>query len=303
MGGEITPLPASLRVVKIGEIAKELLAHCEQGTIFGLISRGLFLQLSSGWILFLSFEESRGPLTLTLLGDQSVMRNVKIGSPVICSQNDLKFPGQEVLISISDAAVWSPLPPRFQILTRDHRLNYLDAVNGILARSAPASPITELLSYVLDRNLKPGSQIPSYLPMLRSLQLACDSQENHLIAQSLSAFLGVGKGLTPSGDDLVIGFLLGVNRWANLNQCNVDVEMLNSRIIELARTQTTTISLNLIESACAGQADERLVLAIDGLITGNIGPEACIKLLASWGNTSGLDSLTGMALFSLAILD
>ena len=303
MGGEIKPFPSVLRVVKIGKIAKDLLSRCEQGKIFGLTSRGLFLQLSSGWILFLSFEESQGPLTLTLLGDYSVMRNVKIGSPVICNLNFLKFPGLELSISISDAEVWSPLPPPSQILSKDHRLSYLDAVYGILERSAPASPIIELLPFVLDRNLKPGSQIPSYLPMLQSLQLACDSEEDNLLAQSLSAFLGLGKGLTPSGDDLVIGFLLGVNRWAYLLQSNVDVEMVNSRVIEQARSQTTTISLNLIECACSGQADERLVLALDGLMAGNIGAGACVNLLAGWGNTSGFDSLTGMALFSLAFLD
>ena len=303
MGGEINPFPAILRVVKIGGIAKELLARCEQGMIFGLTSRGLFLQLSSGWILFLSFEESQGPLTLTLPGDHSVMRNVKIGSPVICSQDYLEFPGLELSISISDAVVWSPSPLPSQILSKDHRLSYLDTVYGILERNTPASPIIELLPYVLDKNLKPGLQVPSYLPILQSLQLACDSEEDHLLAQSLSAFLGLGKGLTPSGDDLVIGLLLGVNRWAYLLQSNVDIEMLNSRVIEQARNQTTTISLNLIECACSGQADERLVLALDGLMTGSIGAGACVNLLAGWGNTSGFDSLTGMALFSLAFLD
>jgi hypothetical protein len=49
--------------------------------------------------------------------------------------------------------------------------------------------------------------------------------------------------------------------------------------------------------------DERLILALDGIITGNIEPEFCVNLLAGWGNTSGFDSLIGMALFSLAFQD
>ena len=280
-----------------------MLAQSEQGSIFGLTSRGLFLQLSSGWILFLSFKESQGPLSLTLLGDHSVLRNIKIGSPVIYSQNYLEFPDLELSISISDAVVWSPLPPPSEILSKEHRLRYLDAVYEILERGAPSSPILELFQNLLDRNLEHGSHAPRYLTKLRTLQLACETEAERLIVQSLSAFLGLGKGLTPSGDDFVIGFLLGINRWAYLLPGKLEIKKLNSRIIEQARSQTTTISLNLIECACAGQADERLVLALDGIISGNIAPEVCVNLLAGWGNTSGFDSLTGMALFSLAFLD
>jgi hypothetical protein len=62
------------------------------------------------------------------------------------------------------------------------------------------------------------------------------------------------------------------------------------------------LSANLIECAASGKADERLIDALDGIMTGSPGPEECATLLLSWGNSSGGDSLAGMAL-ALSLLD
>lgn len=292
-----------LEISKIGQFASELLAETETAFVYGSSSHGLYLRLLSGWMLFLSYEETPGPLTLNYVGDPVALRNIEIGSTLKCRQSILEFSEPGISISAVRAKVWAPPPPPGKFLSRDHRSRYLDNIYELIGNAAPASPIVELLSYLLDRNLEPGPNAPQYLTILRSLQLACETEEERLVAQSLSAFLGLGKGLTPSGDDFVIGFLLGINRWAYLLPCKLDIKQLNSRIIEQARSQTTTISLNLIECASAGHADERLILALDGIFSGNIEPGVCVNLLAGWGNTSGFDSLTGMALFSLAFLD
>ncbi len=256
-----------------------------------------------GGCSFFHMKKAPGPLTLNYVGDPVIFRNIEIGSTLKCRPDFLEFSEPGISVSTARATVWSPSPPPGKILSRDQRSRYLATIYELIEKAAPDSPIVELFPYLLDRNLEHGTHAPQYLTMLRSLQLACETEEEHLIAQPLSAFLGLGKGLTPSGDDFVIGFLLGVNRWAHLLPGKLDVKQLNSRIIEQARSQTTTISLNLIECACAGHADERLILALDGIISGNIAPEVCVNLLAGWGNTSGFDSLTGMALFSLAFLD
>lgn len=265
--------------------------------------RGLYLRLSSGWMLFLSYEERPGPVTLNYAGDSVIFRNIEIGSTLNCRQNFLEFSEPGISVSTARATVWSPSPPPGKILSRDQRSRYLTATYELIEKAAPSSSIVDLFPYLLDRNLEHGTHAPQYLTVLRSLQLACETEEERLVAQPLSAFLGLGKGLTPSGDDFVIGFLLGINRWAYQLPGTLDIKQLNSRIIEQARSQTTTISLNLIECACAGHADERLILALDGIISGNIAPMICVNLLAGWGNTSGFDLLTGMALFSLAFLD
>ena len=64
-----------------------------------------------------------------------------------------------------------------------------------------------------------------------------------------------------------------------------------------ARIQTTHLSANLIECAIQGQADQRLMNALDGLMTTE-NALAWIDGLLTWGNSSGMDALAGMILAS-----
>jgi hypothetical protein len=116
------------------------------------------------------------------------------------------------------------------------------------------------------------------------------------MVSTLEQFLGFGPGLTPSGDDLVLGFLLAVNRWGNLLYPNQDVQSINRVIQQAAYRKTTILSANLLSCVTKGQADERLVLAMDGIMTGKPDPDTCISHLLNWGNSSGVYALIGMAL-------
>ncbi len=118
---------------------------------------------------------------------------------------------------------------------------------------------------------------------------------NRLDPLSLEALLGLGSGLTPSGDDIVLGLLLALNRWGDVLAPGLERPAFNRAVLALAYARTTTLSANLIECASRGQADERLVTALDGLVTGVPGAESAAALLAGWGSSSGLDALCGMA--------
>ena len=50
-----------------------------------------------------------------------------------------------------------------------------------------------------------------------------------------------------------------------------------------ASQKTTLLSANLIACASQGQADERLISALDGMLTGNPAPEQCAAVYPSWG--------------------
>ena len=61
-----------------------------------------------------------------------------------------------------------------------------------------------------------------------------------------------------------------------------------------AYQQTTTISANLIECATIGEADQRLIAALDCLMTQEPCTVEIIGDLLNWGHTSGVDTLLGM---------
>jgi len=108
--------------------------------------------------------------------------------------------------------------------------------------------------------------------------------------------LGQGTGLTPAGDDVILGCLLALSRWGHILSPYLDLQALQQPLISQAYRQTTLLSANLIECAASGQADERLLLALDGIFTGQPSTEQCAALLLGWGNSSGCDALVGMGI-------
>lgn len=101
--------------------------------------------------------------------------------------------------------------------------------------------------------------------------------------ERLGDLLGQGPGLTPSGDDVILGLLLARARWG----LPVDEDLVHE-----ARRRTTTLSANLIALAAEGSADERLIELVDHVRGGGPTPTAFLD----WGAHSGLDVLRGVRL-------
>jgi hypothetical protein len=112
----------------------------------------------------------------------------------------------------------------------------------------------------------------------------------------LKKLLGRGTGLTPLGDDILIGFMATINRWKDELVPEDNVQAWNRTLITAAYHKTTTISANLIECAAKGQSDERLIAAIDCIMGGESHPQKMATQLIGWGQSSGLGALVGMSL-------
>jgi hypothetical protein len=275
-----------LNVVNIGSIAWQVWQHDQSARVMGVTSRGLFLAIEQR-VLFVSFERWRGPLTINVEGPLDCV----IGDRVRLSPTRLIFPATEV--DLSAVEVWHPGVPSCARPLTEQREALGQLASSVLARRAPEG-FGGLLLHLVDLPEKPAlsaieAALLTWLNQLRdSIQYADFDQATTLI----EGLLGLGRGLTPSGDDVTIGLLLSLNRWP----ADRDWRELNQRVIDLAYQRTTTISANLIECAAAGEADERLINIVDGLVTGTPSRDECVECVLDWGNSSGIDALIGMAL-------
>ncbi len=288
-----------LTVHTIGGIAAELLAGPTSASVMGTTSRGAFLRLAhvrSDSVVFISGEAYHGPLTLNLQGDTDILRSLKPGAPAHILPGRIQFAPSPIVISLNDAQSWQPSPPPASLLPPGQRRERLAGV----ARQLSSQRKTGLLSALLPALL--GYESPTNvtgnmaLPLLTDLRAALRESHPNTIAEALQAFLGLGSGLTPSGDDLIAGLLLALSRWGDQLAPGFPLEALRQVILPAAHRKTALLSASLIECAARGQADERLVLALDGIVAGSASPKACAASLAGWGNTSGVDALVGMAL-------
>jgi hypothetical protein len=146
-----------------------------------------------------------------------------------------------------------------------------------------------------DTNLPAGvSRIAS--ASLQTLINSARRLDPDTAAPALTALIGLGAGLTPSGDDLLVGFLAGL--WCSVGE---DAERLaflaklGEAVIALS-TRTNDISRTYLLHAARGKVSSRLLALAEALSRG----EESARLLAAaeaamqTGHTSGMDAVTGL---------
>jgi hypothetical protein len=281
----------------VGQMARDILSQETRASMMGVTSRGVFLRTSGPWVIFVTDEPYRGPLTINLSESMAGLRDLEVGSPVSVTRGELMFPGGERIIARDDATEWYCSIPcaRVSPISEQHRrLTYLS--RQALARGRERG-FRDLLPSLLDPELASCEsdvelEILSDVMAMRCALAHGDVQATASRAWSL---LGLGPGLTPSGDDLLTGLILLLNRWGDLQRPDLDLEELNCKILSTAYERTTTLSANLIECASRGQSDERLVAVVDSVVTGVPGESEGVSNLLGWGSSSGVDALVGVA--------
>lgn len=115
-------------------------------------------------------------------------------------------------------------------------------------------------------------------------------------AFAVNSLIGLGSGLTPSGDDLLIGYVTGL--WCTVEHSSERMQFIASlgkTIIHLL-PKTNDISCTYLYYATQGQVSSRLANLAKGICRGESpayltqGAEAAMRV----GHTSGMDALTGL---------
>lgn len=113
------------------------------------------------------------------------------------------------------------------------------------------------------------------------------------VEQILRYFLGRGKGLTPSGDDIILG-ILSVDQAFPFLQ-SAFKQILNTLLLE--KGLTTTVSEEYLTYALKGQFST-ILIKIMRFLSGSQNESAndLLEELLQNGHTSGLDTATGICL-------
>jgi len=283
-------------VSNIGSLASQLILSEPGGEVIGISTRGVYLGLETDWVLFLTREGMRGPLTLNIQGFEPGIVHIVPGTPAKTSADWIWFKSTEVLLSTKAASIWKAPTPGQPVSEGSQPRVRLTEIARKLQSGGLTSEIGALLPEIAGIKVASGSNTSKAHTLIERLRSATVQGGTRDITDAIDALLGWGPGLTPSGDDLALGFLFVINRWGRQLAPGLDVKALNREITSSAYKKTTRLSANLIECASQGQASEPLLLALDGVMTGKPDVSTCAALLANWGNTSGVDAFVGLAL-------
>jgi hypothetical protein len=113
---------------------------------------------------------------------------------------------------------------------------------------------------------------------------------------SCNKLIGLGSGLTPSGDDLIVGYLAGL--WSTVRDRKERSDFLKAfgKLLRGAARQTNEISQAYLVQAASGQVSSGLTRLMEAI--GNrwqpVRLAQAAERVMSFGHTSGMDTLTGL---------
>jgi hypothetical protein len=203
-----------------------------------------------------------GPFNLVIEDDFLFSGHVNADSPISIQSNQLQL--GDLTIRTEDAKLWSPRP--YWESLRAVKNNILN--KQTLSSIQPALPASLLNTFTI---AVVHADIPAALSTTRHLA-------------------GLGPGLTPAGDDFILGAILAAWIIHPVDVANV----IAKDVTDTASALTTSLSAAWLRSAGRGEAGILWHNFFDALISSNPVQilEARDKILAV-GETSGADALAG----------
>lgn len=281
--------------LSIGDIANVLIQSENYGRITGITSGGVYILFTDKKLVFFTSFPFRSPITINLGDHITGVDRLNSESQVFVSDQTLIFPRAEFTITTQNAGVWYGSRPGKNIKSQIDIISNLKALLRLAQLVKPSGILADLLTDISEENGNYSESFRKYLWDYFNCKYLLDFEQPFTFIDLLTQLIGLGEGLTPNGDDLIIGFLLAANRWDSCDYQSNKLGKFNNTITKAAYERTTLISANLIELASSGRGDERLTNSIDWIMSGEPEDIQSALPILSWGNTSGIFALAGMA--------
>ena len=222
-------------------------------------------------VLFLSVERFRGPLTINTTGGQKKWARVSNDVDLNLSSGGITLNNRIIVELTPRSRVWAPVVNSIAPFHQPAAARRWQEAKSLLQAQADSNPL--------------------------AVQWLQESKENTRMEQleSFPAIMGKGKGLTPTGDDFIIGFLLIHFLAPTPGNTPRKTSHIVEPINQYAKIRTTALSANLISLASQGQADERIMDCARWLLIGEGRFENIVKELRRLRQLFRFDTLQGFS--------
>ena len=214
---------------------------------------------------------------------------LRAGEPAACRDELLRF--GPLTIGLRGARRWKCDLPSLQADLTDPSVatawqSVWDALNARQVQLNAEIVAQDLLRS--DATLRAGAAMRGLLDATRRTDPAAPA--------SVRPLIGLGSGLTPSGDDLLVGYLAGL--WCavrNSRERTQFVTGLGESVIRLSHL-TNAISRTYLTHAARGQVSSRLADLAEAICRGENSDRLLTAAESAMqvGHTSGMDAVTGL---------
>ena len=290
-------------IVKRGSLTGQVLANYH---------RACNLVTSDGEIIALvSPAIGNGPLNI-VIEDGRALEHVKPGVPAVFSDDQLIL-GDFVVVLLHGARLWTP-DTNWECLTnqRSKWEDNLAALRDWLSQNDFAKGLTSVILEAKDPESREDGTRPlhsrAFLALARKgikgLLQALQDRNRLRIRENVALLAGLGPGLTPAGDDYLVGLMAGLRVWPGpLGNSGLSPEEICQIILEATEGKTTLLSTAFLRSAKEGLFGENWHELLAALARNErekdergveaIGVQRAARRILSSGATSGAYALAG----------
>lgn len=253
------------------------------GRVLGRFERACNLVDPAGRVITLTLPEvGTGPFSIVVTGERGLFDSLREGQPVAADEGELVIGNW--LLNLREAALWEPVLPRLlKPLTLTPALAemlkpYLDWPALAVGASSITHQINERARQAA-RQLHEAIGLPSRALPLQILELP-------KFEMAVSQLAGLGSGLTPAGDDYLMGVMAAL--WL------LERPEIPYQIAAIAVPKTTTLSAAFLQAAGQGHFSESWHGLVHALNSGSIETiGGAFERIAQFGASSGRDALAG----------
>ncbi len=270
---------ACCAAVEVGLLAHDVLRDFSTGRVAAVFERSFYATLDGNWICVGQRSIGSGPLHL--LCDFGSLKPT-VGEAVRVAGDVFRVAGRP-FARLASASIWRPqVAPNWSTLSLVSGLHKIDEVwndgltsDGLAIVGSDRGPATA------------SPLLQAAAPGLAALRRVVAGQS--VDGTGLESLVGLGPGLTPSGDDLIGGALVALSALGRPD-CRDRLWTCCAARLHL----TNDISRAHLQAAAMGYGAAPLHAAIDATMGGRlaeIGP--ALAALRAVGHTSGLDGFAG----------
>ncbi len=258
-------------------IARPLLANLAQhpfsGRVMGRFRRACNFIDDAGRILTLTLPEpGNGPFSIVIAGQPGLFETLSPNQTLQATDRFLSLGSQR--ITLHKAKIWEPTLPR-------------------LKQPFPMHPLTEIIKpYTVwprpnNQTALAGQMAHIAAKATTQLKQALTPPPNRAnITKAAAQLAGLGQGLTPAGDDYLVGVMAALQL--------TDQKDIIPDIAKAALPKTTALSQAFLSAASKGQFFEPWHRLTQTLATADRQTiTAAVENIAHFGASSGLDALAG----------
>lgn len=291
------------RASVIGRLAQSLLSKSESsGTIVSIFSNTIYLLSSSQELLWVSQEGL--PAHRRCIQTRISEGDLQPGMDFIVRDQKLIL-GYRIEVNLSNTKLWDPPTICFKLIPPISVTNaiYRNLIAEITTTSTGEGlgQIIPLIPSLSDLNVTPPrlSKNPFIVRSFNSITKiarACLSRNITEITRESEDLIGLGPGLTPSGDDFLGGLFFTLFYLKNSfpDEIKWDKKPIQDFILK-ARSLTNQISYPILSDLAEGYGPEPLHDLITAFLQVNTGSQLInsIQQIIKIGHSSGWDMLAG----------